>query len=110
MAYYIKSKNVFDRDTYISGTDTTAEKDFRWTEDFSKRRIFPTLFQAETVINNDESIVTGINGMTYKTAKWRKAIIVDNDNPIVESEPEPVVESEPVVKSKPIKSWPIGDQ
>ena len=110
MAYYIKSKNVFDRDTYISGTDTTAEKDFRWTEDFSKRRIFPTLFQAETVINNDESIVTGINDMTYKTAKWRKAIIVDNDNPIVESEPEPVVESEPVVKSKPIKSWPIGDQ
>ena len=108
MAYYIKSKNVFDRDTYISGTDTTAEKDFRWTEDFSKRRIFPTLFQAETVINNDESIVTGINGMTYKTAKWRKAIIVDNDNPIIE--PEPVVESEPVVKSKPIKSWPIGDQ
>ena len=76
MAYYIKSKNVFDRDTYISGTDTTAEKDFRWTEDFSKRRIFPTLFQAETVINNDESIVTGINGMTYKTAKWRKATIV----------------------------------
>ena len=76
MAYYIKSKNVFDRDTYISGTDTTAEKDFRWTEDFSKRRIFPTLFQAETVINNDESIVTGINGMTYQTAKWRKATIV----------------------------------
>ena len=69
MAYYIKSKNNFDVDVY-------STEDLRWTEDFSKRRVFPTLFQAETVINNDESIVTGINGMTYQTAKWRKATIV----------------------------------
>ena len=76
MAYYIKSKDVFGKDAYIKGEDTSAEKDLRWTDDFSERRVFPTLFQAETVINNDESIVTGINGMTYKTAKWRKATIV----------------------------------
>jgi len=79
MAYHIKSQNVFGNDTYIMGEDKTTEKDLRWTEDFSERRVFPTLFQAETVINNDESIVTGINGMTYKTAKWRKAIIVNED-------------------------------
>ena len=29
--------------------------------------------------NTDETIVTGINGMPYKTAKWRKAIIVNED-------------------------------
>ena len=74
MAYHIKSQNVFGDDTYIK-----AEKDLRWTDDFSQRKVFPTLFQAETVNNNDESIVTGINGMTYKTAKWRKAIIVNED-------------------------------
>lgn len=80
MAYHIKSQNVFGNDTYIKGEDTSAEKDLRWTEDFSQRRVFPTLFQAETVINNtDETIVTGINGMTYKTAKWRKATIVNED-------------------------------
>jgi len=80
MAYHIKSQNVFGNDTYIKGEDTSVEKDLRWTEDFSERRIFPTLFQAETVINNtDETIVTGINGMPYKTAKWRKAIIVNED-------------------------------
>ena len=77
MAYHIQSQNVFGNDTYIKGEDTSAEKDLRWTDDFSQRRVFPTLFQAETVINNDESIVTGINGMTYKTAKWRKATIVN---------------------------------
>ena len=77
MAYHIKSQNVFGNDTYIKGEDTSAEKDLRWTDDFSQRRVFPTLFQAETVINNtDETIVTGINGMTYQTAKWRKATIV----------------------------------
>ena len=77
MAYHIKSQNVFGNDTYIKGEDTSAEKDLRWTDDFSQRRVFPTLFQAETVINNtDETIVTGINGMPYKTAKWRKATIV----------------------------------
>ena len=76
MAYHIKSQNVFGKDTYIKGEDISAEKDLRWTDDFSERKVFPTLFQAETVINNDESIVTGINGMTYQTAKWRKAIIV----------------------------------
>ena len=76
MAYHIKSQNVFGNDTYIKGEDISAEKDLRWTDDFSERKVFPTLFQAETVINNDESIVTGINGMTYQTAKWRKAIIV----------------------------------
>ncbi len=80
MAYHIKSQNLFGNDTYIKGEDTSAEKDLRWTEDFSQRRVFPTLFQAETVINNtDETLVTGINGMTYKTAKWRKAIIVNED-------------------------------
>ena len=80
MAYHIKSQNVFGNDTYIKGEDTSAEKDLRWTEDFSQRRVFPTLFQAEQVINNtDETLVTGINGMTYKTAKWRKAIIVNED-------------------------------
>ena len=80
MAYHIKSQNVFGNDTYIKGEDTSAEKDLRWTDDFSQRRVFPTLFQAETVINNtDETIVTGINGMTYKTAKWRKATIVNED-------------------------------
>ena len=80
MAYHIKSQNVFGNDTYIKGEDTSAEKDLRWTVDFSQRRVFPTLFQAETVINNtDETIVTGINGMTYKTAKWRKATIVNED-------------------------------
>ena len=80
MAYHIKSQNVFGNDTYIKGEDTSVEKDLRWTEDFSERRIFPTLFQAETVINNtDETIVTGINGMPYKTAKWRKATIVNED-------------------------------
>ena len=79
MAYHIKSHNVFGNDTYIKGEDTSVKKDLRWTEDFSERKVFPTLFQAETVINNDESIVTGINGMTYKTAKWRKAIIVNED-------------------------------
>lgn len=110
MAYYIKSKNVFGNDTYITGEDTTAEKDLRWTDNFSDRKVFPTLFQAEQVINNDESIVTGINGMTYKTTKWRKAIIVDNDNPIIE--PEPVVEPEPDVEPEKdnIKSWPVGNQ
>ena len=105
MAYYIKSKNVFGDDAYICSSE-----DLKWTDDFSQRKLFPTLFQAETVINNDETVVSGINDMTYKTTKWRKAIIVDNDNPIVEPEPEPVVESEPVVKSKSIKTWPIGDQ
>ena len=80
MAYHIKSQNVFGSDTYIKGEDTSAEKNLRWTEDFSQRRVFPTLFQAEQVINNsDETLVTGINGMTYKTAKWRKAIIVNED-------------------------------
>ena len=79
MAYHIKSQNVFGKDTYIKGEDTSTEKDLRWTEDFSDRQVFPTLFQAEQVINNDESIVTGINGMTYKTAKWRKATIVNED-------------------------------
>ena len=80
MAYHIKSQNVFGNDTYIKGEDISAGKDLRWTEDFSQRRVFPTLFQAETVINNtDETIVTGINGMPYKTAKWRKAIIVNED-------------------------------
>ena len=80
MAYHIKSQNVFGNDTYIKGEDTSVKKDLRWTEDFSERRVFPTLFQAETVINNtDETIVTGINGMTYKTAKWRKATIVNED-------------------------------
>ena len=72
MAYYIKSKNNFDVDVY-------STEDLRWTDNFSQRKLFPTLFQAETVINNDESIVTGINGMTYKTAKWRKATIVNED-------------------------------
>ena len=80
MAYHIKSQNLFGNDTYIKGEDTSVKKDLRWTEDFSERRVFPTLFQAETVINNtDETIVTGINGMTYKTTKWRKAIIVNED-------------------------------
>ena len=80
MAHHIKSQNVFGNDTYIMGEDTSAEKDLRWTEDFSERRVFPTLFQAETVINNtDETIVTGINGMNYQTAKWRKATIVNED-------------------------------
>ena len=80
MAYHIKSQNVFGNDTYIKGEDTSAEKDLIWTEDFSDRKVFPPLFQAETVINNtDETIVTGINGMPYKTAKWRKAIIVNED-------------------------------
>ena len=75
MAYYIKSKNVFGDDTYICSSE-----DLKWTDDFSQRKVFPTLFQAETVINNtDETIVTGINGMPYKTAKWRKAIIVNED-------------------------------
>ena len=86
MAYYIKSKDVFGKDAYIKGEDTSAEKDLRWTDDFSERRLFPTLFQAETVINSDENIVTGIKGITYQTTKWRKTIIVDNDNPIVEPE------------------------
>ena len=104
MAYHIKSQNVFGNDTYIKGEDTSAERDLRWTEDFSERKVFPTLFQAETVINNDKTVVTGINGMNYKTTKWRKAIIVDNDIPIVE--PEPVVEPE----KKDLKSWPIGEQ
>ena len=84
MAYYIKSKNVFGDDAYICSSE-----DLKWTDDFSQRKLFPTLFQAETVINNDETVVSGINDMTYKTTKWRKAIIVDNDNPIVEPEPEP---------------------
>ena len=95
MAYYIKSKNVFGDDTYICSSE-----DLKWTDDFSQRKLFPTLFQAETVINNDESVVTGINGITYKTTKWRKAIIVDNDNPIVEPEPEPEPEKQ-VKKGRP---------
>ena len=74
MAYYIKSKNVFGDDTYICSSE-----DLKWTDDFSQRKLFPTLFQAETVINSDGTIATGINGMTYKTAKWRKAIIVNED-------------------------------
>jgi len=76
MAYHIKSQNVFGNDTYIKSEDTSAQKDLRWTEDFSERKVFPTLFQAETVINNDENIVTGIKGITYQTTKWRKATIV----------------------------------
>ena len=80
MAYHIKSQNVFGNDTYIKGEDIFTGKDLRWTEDFSQRRVFPTLFQAEQVINNtDETTVTSIHGMTYKTAKWRKAIIVNED-------------------------------
>ena len=105
MAYYIKSKNVFGDDAYICSSE-----DLKWTDDFSQRKLFPTLFQAETVINSDESVVSGINGMTYKTTKWRKTIIVDNDNPIVESEPEPEPVVEPEPEKKDIKSWPIGDQ
>ena len=95
MAYHIKSQNVFGDDTYICSSE-----DLKWTDDFSQRKLFPTLFQAETVINNDETIVTGINGITYKTTKWRKAIIVDNDNPIVEPEPEPEPEKQ-VKKGRP---------
>ena len=74
MAYHIKSQNVFGDDTYICSSE-----DLKWTGDFSQRKLFPTLFQAETVINSDGTIATGINGMTYKTAKWRKAIIVNED-------------------------------
>ena len=96
MAYYIKSKNVFGDDAYICSSE-----DLKWTDDFSQRKLFPTLFQAETVINNDESVVSGINGMTYKTTKWRKAIIVDNDNPIIESEPEKKEPEKQVKKGKP---------
>ena len=99
MAYYIKSKNNFDVDVY-------STEDLRWTDNFSQRKLFPTLFQAEQAINGSHSVATGLNGMNYKTAKWRKAIIVDNDIPIVE--PESVVEPEP--ENKDIKSWPIGDQ
>ena len=96
MAYYIKSKNVFGDDAYICSSE-----DLKWTDDFSQRKLFPTLFQAETVINNDESVVSGINGMTYKTTKWRKAIIVDNDNPIIESEPEKKEPEKQVKKGNP---------
>ena len=72
MAYYIKSKNVFGDDTYICSSE-----DLKWTDDFSQRKVFPTLFQAETVINNDETVNTSINGINYKSTKWRKAIIVN---------------------------------
>ncbi len=72
MAYHIKSQNVFGDDTYICSSE-----DLKWTDDFSQRKVFPTLFQAETVINNDETVNTSINGINYKSTKWRKAIIVN---------------------------------
>ena len=72
MAYHIKSRNVFGDDAYIN-------EDLKWNDDFSQRKIFPTLFQAETVINGDQTISIGINGMNYKSTKWRKAIIVNED-------------------------------
>tara|TARA_B100000287_G_scaffold137023_1_gene129010 strand:+ start:1708 stop:2028 length:321 start_codon:yes stop_codon:yes gene_type:complete len=102
MAYYIKSQNVFGNDTYIKGEDTSAEKDLRWTEDFSERKVFPTLYQAETVINNtDETTVAGIHGMTYKTTKWRKAIIVDNDIEPQKKEPQKKEPEKQVKKGRP---------
>ncbi len=76
MAYHIKSQNVFGNDTYISGENVSEERDLRWTEDFSERKVFPTYFQVEQVMNCEESVATGVNGMKYTPARWRKATIV----------------------------------
>ena len=74
MAYHIKSQNVFGNDTYIKGEDTSAEKDLRWTEDFSDRKVFPTLFQAE---QDKNTTYTDKWGNTLTPHWWKNCTLVD---------------------------------
>ncbi len=71
MSYHIKKTSVID------GSNVYYGEDDHWTNEFPKRKIFPTYVQAEQVKNGKVVSTYSPDSKSYTPAWLRKAIIVN---------------------------------